>query len=275
MTRNMFTEAIKTEQRRIQSFIDLSLTNSTGRGSLYIQKQGCQLYAFERWHEKGKLVRKVYLGPLESDPVRELFSVKYQELRLARLQYDQKLLEKLERQYQAYDFSSIVSDMPKAYRMAAKDNSFDRRYEEIRKWAQADYPQNPYPLPDAENRAKDGTILRSKGECIWYNLLQERGILFRFDCELECVDQRGKSKILYPDFLILCFDGTLILIEHLGGMGDLSYAMSFGEKSHWYFQEGFVLGKNYFVTSDDPNFGTDSQMIARIVDRVEEMFYGF
>ena len=63
--------------------------------------------------------------------------------------------------------------------------------------------------------------------------------------------------------------------DEIRQMGDLSYAMDFGEKSYWYFQEGFILGKNYFVTSDDLNYGTDSQMIARHVDRIEEMFYGF
>ena len=278
MTRNMFTEAIKTEQRRIQRFIDLSRPNrdgSTGRGSLYLQKQSGHFYAYERWQAKGEPERKVYLGPLESKPVQDLFAVKYQELRMTRLQHDQRLLGKLERQYQAYDFESIVSDMPKAYRMAVTANSFDQRYEEIRKWAEAPYTKNPFPPPDAENSAKDGMILRSKGECIWYNLLQERGILFRFDCAIEIVDQQGNSKTLYPDFLILCFDGTLIIIEHLGRMGDYPYAMNFGEKSYWYFQKGFVLGKNYFVTSDDPKFGTDSQMIARHVDRIEEMFFGF
>ena len=123
--------------------------------------------------------------------------------------------------------------------------------------------------------AGEGTRMRSKGECIWYNLLRGRGILFRYDCAVTFVDQYGKQKTWCPDFVILCFDGTIILIEHLGGMGDLSYAMDFGEKSYWYFQEGFILGKNYFVTSDDPDYGTDSQMIARHVDRIEEMFYGF
>lgn len=271
----MFTEAIKTEQRRIQRFIDLSNPGSTERGSLYIQKQGGNFYAFERWHEKGGRMRKVYLGTLEADAVQELFADKFKVKRLKRLQYDQKLLEKLERQYQDYDFDSIVADMPRAYNIAARNNSFDQRYEEIRKWAEAPYPKNTIPFPEAENYAKDGTRLRSKGECIWYNLLQERGILFRYDCAVTFVDQYGKRKTWYPDFLILCFDGTIILIEHLGGMGDLSYAMDFGEKSYWYFQNGFILGKNYFVTSDDPDYGTDSQMIARHVDRIEEMFYGF
>ena len=271
----MFIEAIKAEQRRIQRFIDLSRPCDGDRGSLYVQNQGGNLYAFERWQEKGKPLRKTYLGRIDSEPVRELFSAKFIEKRFSCLQYDQKLLEKLERQYQRYDFDSIVAAMPKAYRMAARNDSFDQRYEEIRKWAEAPYPKCTYPLPDAETQAKDGTRLRSKGECIWYNLMLERGILFRYDCAMTFVDQHGKRKTWYPDFMILCFDGTIILIEHLGNMGEFPYAMDFGEKSYWYFQEGFVLGKNYFVTSDDPDYGTDSQMIARLLDRIEEMFYGF
>ena len=159
--------------------------------------------------------------------------------------------------------------------MAARGNSFDQRYEEIRKWAEAPYSKNTHPFPKAEIYAKDGTRVRSKGECIWYNLMLERGILFRYDCAIEIVDRYGNTKTLYPDFLILCFDGTFILIEHLGRVGDLAYAMDFGEQSYWYFQEDFILGKNYFVTSDDPDYGTDSQMIARLVDCIEEMFYGF
>lgn len=275
MSRNMFLEAIKLEQRRIQRFMDLSRPGDSSRGSLCIIQRGSRSYVYERWQRKGEAERKIYLGTLDSESVRELFSIRLNELRMMLLQHDQKLLEKLEQQYRAYDFDSIVEEMPKSYRMAAKGNSFNQRYEEILKWANAPCQKNPVPFPDSENYAKDGTRTRSKGETIWYNLMQERGILFRYDCAMECIDGHGERKVLYPDFLILCFDGTLIIIEHLGRMWDLSYAMDFGKKSNWYFKEGFILGKNYFVTSDDLNFGTDSQMISRLVDRVEEMFYGF
>lgn len=273
--KDMFTEAIIVEQKRIQRLIDLSRSDTVGRGHLKLKKRDSKIYAYERWQKKGQPERVVYLGPLKSDPVRELVSIKFQEQRLSRLLHDQKLLQRLASQYQRYDFAAVVSEMPRAYRIAARENSFDQRYEEIRMWANADYPKNTHPFPSSENYAADGTRLRSKGECIWYNMLQERGILFRNDCEIEFVDAQGNSKKLCPDFLILCFDGTLILIEHLGLMGDHSYAIRFGDSSYWYFQEGFILGKNYFVTSDDPQHGTDSQMIARHVDRIERMFFGY
>ena len=277
-TRSMFTDAIKNEQRRIQRLIELSLDEKLDddkRGKLYLMKQKDKYYAYERWRGNGEPEKKVYLGSLDSDPVRELFAIKYKEQKLARLQYDQELLDKIEQKYRPYDWNSIVYDMPKPYRMAAKGDIYNQRYEEIRAWAEADYPKNTYPFPDTEIYAKDGTRLRSKGECIWYNLLQERGVLFRYDCEIEFIDKQGETRKLCPDFLIMCLDGTMIIIEHLGRMGDVGYAIRFGESSYWYFQSGFVLGKNYFVTSDEPNYGTDSQVIARLVEKIEAMFFGF
>ncbi len=272
--KNMFIEAVLGEQKRIQRFIDLSASRQgEERGSLHLQKHGQQVYGYERWRKKGEPDRSEYLGNLESEPVRELFTVKYLEQRLVRLQHDQRLLEKVVKKYQPYDFRSVVEGMSRAYQRVARDGSFEERYEELRAWAEADYPKNPHPFPDSENYAKDGTRLRSKGECIWYNMLQERGVLFRYDCEIEIVDLNGNVRKFYPDFLIQCFDGSFVVIEHLGKMGDIGYAVDFGEKSHWYFREGFILGKNYFVTSDDRHYGTDSQMIARYVDRVEELFF--
>lgn len=273
--KDMFIEAIIVEQKRIQRLIDLSRSDSTGHGHLKLQKQGYRIYAYERFHNKGEPEHTVYLGPLNSAPVRELVSVKFQEQRLVRLRHDQKLLRRLAEQYQRYDFATVVSEMPRAYRIAARENSFNQRYEEVRKWANADYPKNTYPFPEAEIYAEDGTRQRSKGECIWYNLMKGRGILFRYDCAMEIVDQDGNVRMLYPDFMIQCLDGTIIIIEHLGKLGSLKYAMDFGEKCHWYFREGFVLNKNFFVTSDDPHYGTDSQLIAKVVDQIEHMFFGF
>ena len=263
----MFTEAIKAEQERIQRFIDLSRTDTTGRGNLKLQKRGNKLYGYERWQGKGQAERLKYLGLLDSSAVRELFSVRFQAIRLGILEHDQKILERLKKQYRPYDFGAILSEMPRAYRIAARGNSFNQRYEEVREWANAEYNKNPYP--------EDGTRLRSKGECIFYNLLKGRGILFRYECEMVIVDQSGETKTLYPDFLIQCLDGTFIIIEHLGKIGNFRYSLDFGERCHWYFKEGFVLSKNFFVTSDDPHYGTDSQVIAGVVDQIERMFFGF
>ena len=270
---NTFIEAIKREQKRIQRLISLQPPKQD-RGVLILQPNGRHLYAYERVKVNNK-PKKNYLGTLDSPPVREIFSVRLNSDRLKRLKKNRRLLQKLAQEYQDDSFEELVSDMPRAYQKVARANCFDQRYEELRAWANANYPKNTYPFPRAEIYAKDGTRLRSKGECIWYNLLQERGILFRNDCKMVFRDDKGNEKILYPDFLIQCYDGTFIIIEHLGKLGNLGYAIDFGEHCHWYLLGGFIFGKNLFVTSDDKYYGTDSQMIEKMVDQIEQLFYGF
>jgi len=271
-----FMEAIKTEQERIQRLIQLSPSDGLqGRGNLHLQRRGTRAYAYERWQKKGGREQNLYLGSPDSERTQELFAAHFRAQRLVRLQHDQKLLENLREQYLLYDFDSVVSNMSRDYRQVARNNSFNQRYEELKEWASAPYEKNPFPFPEAENYAKDGTRLRSKGECTWYNLLQERGILFRNDCKMVFIDRDGNERVFYPDFLIQCFDGTFIIIEHLGKLNSIRYAMEFGEKCHYYLQDGFILGKNFFATSDEKNYGTDGEMIARLVDHIERMFYGY
>lgn len=269
-------EEIKIEQKRIQRLISISAQKDfSGLGSLSLSERGNQTYAYERWQRKGRNKTKEYLGNVHSQKVRQHIADKITSVRLPILLQNQKLLQKLEQKYKDDSCQAILSGLSKDYRKAARENSFNERYEKIKAWANEPYEKNPYPFPDSKNYAKDGTRLRSKGECVWYNLLQERGILFRNDCKMVFRAKNGEQKVLYPDFLIKCLDGTLIIIEHLGKLGNLGYAIDFGERCHWFLQEDFILGKNFFVTSDDKNFGTDSAMIAKLVDRIERMFYGY
>ena len=117
--------------------------------------------------------------------------------------------------------------------------------------------------------------MRSKGECIYYNMLQEYLLPFVYDCYKEFTGERGETRRFCPDFLIRCLSGRLIIIEHLGRLDDLSYAIDFGKKCYWYIQSGFVLGKNFFVTSDDVYGGTDSRAILEVVEKVTAMFYNY
>ena len=137
----------------------------------------------------------------------------------------QTLLRKFETEYLDYDTSAILNALPKSYRAVTNQTAFNARYEEIRQWANADYPRNPAPYPDSENYAIDGTRTRSKGESLFYNIFYDMGVLFRLECELIYVDKDRVEHIMYPDFLIKCFDGHYIVIEHLGWYGGLNYAI--------------------------------------------------
>ena len=48
-------------------------------------------------------------------------------------------------------------------------------------------------------------------------MLYYAGIPFRYDSPLTVIDEWGNEKTVYPDFLIQCYNGSFIIIEHFGG----------------------------------------------------------
>lgn len=51
---------------------------------------------------------------------------------------------------------------------------------------------------------------------------------------LKVTDDWGNERNLYPDFMIQCYDGSLIIIEHLGGLAMESYRLDFGTRARLY-----------------------------------------
>lgn len=279
---NYFKEDLKTEQRRIQRFIDLTgsdqplqMENAAHRGCLSVDRRGDSVYCYEVSRGTGSPRRKKYLGDPDSPQVKSLIDARFREEKLRRLRKNAQLLEKMEAQYLDYDPEAVLSALPRTYQGLTSDDRFNQRYEEIRQWAAEDYPRNASPFPQAKIFAKDGRRMRSKGECIFYNLFAEHRLPNRYDSIITIADREGNVKKVSPDFVVQCLSGKLIIIEHLGWYSGMKYGYNFGEKCYWYLQGGFVLGENFFVTSDDANGGTDSQMIQKVVRQVERMFYGY
>lgn len=99
------------------------------------------------------------------------------------------------------------------------------------------------------------------------------GIPFRYECKITVVDENGWEVELCPDFMIQCYDGTMIIIEHLGGLKSAKYRSDLTAKLYYYQKKGYVIGDNLFLTSDDADHNTSSEMIARKVQEIEKMFY--
>ena len=266
-----FKEAIKREQSRILRLIDLTENNGDGdkRGVLLLDKRGNGTYCYERIGNSKK-----YLGKSDSDAVKSYVKDQFSVEKRNRLLFDEKLLDDLERSYLDYSYDAVMSALPTSYRTILNEDFNNERYEELKRWANEEYPKNEAPFPDSETYLKDGRRVRSKGECLYGNILIDMGIPFRYDTMMTITDRYGNSKWLSPDFLIQCFDRSLIIIEHLGRLFDKGYAIDFGEKCYWYLQAGFILGKNFFVTSDDIHGGTDSQAIWEVAKAIERLFYG-
>jgi hypothetical protein len=169
--------------------------------------------------------------------------------------------------------ANVNAKLPAQCRGFLKEHFVDERLEELKAWAAENYEQNTHKYSEAVFYACDGTRVRSKGEVIIYNLLYAIGIPFRYDALIYVTDDWGRRIKISPDFLIQCYDGTFIIIEHLGGLKSPDYCSSFATKCRQYLNEGYVLGENLFLTSDDKSGGIDAEAVAAIIDLVERRFY--
>lgn len=266
---------IENEKRRIESILarldagDAAADSSSGCTVIKV-KRGGGTYFYSRQSENG--VRKTrYLGKINSA---ELAEIKERELnrRLAKiLKADLHVLDLLARRYKGFSIKELESILPSALRDVPACCSFDAAYARIREWAGADYKRNTTPFTGRRIYAADGTRVRSKGECIWYNLLLDAGVPFRYDPVLDWIDELdddGYHVVVSPDFHIKCCDGREILVEHAGFLKRIKYGMDLVHKIRIYMQHGFTLGDNLIITSDDIDGGTDSVVISKYVQEI-------
>ena len=274
---NEFREAIKREQKRILRLADLTgeQLDPSNQGTLVLQKKGRGTYCYALGPGTGKKRSKRYIGSAQSPEAAEFLRQRFLKEKHRRLMTNQDLLEEMLIRYEDYGPDAVMSALPDSYRKIAFEDFNNARYEEVKQWAKADFERNPAPFPEPATYTKDGLRVRSKGECLHGNIYSDFGIPFRYECKLVCIDSSGERRVFYPDFLIQCLNRKLIIIEHLGRLFDKQYAWRFGEKCHCYLQSGFILGVNFFVTSDDLKGGTDSRAILEVAKTAERLFYGF
>lgn len=105
-------------------------------------------------------------------------------------------------------------------------------------------------IPYAEHlihRTLRGELVRSKSELVIANHLHTLGLQYYYERPLEGVAAPGR---LRPDFSFVDDAGEIYVWEHLGMLGRPDYEKSWAWKKNWYVLNGFVEGKNLFVTSE-------------------------
>ena len=63
----------------------------------------------------------------------------------------------------------------------------------------------------------------------------------------------------------------MIIWEHLGMMGQKDYRQKWVEKEEFYSRNGFVRGKNLFVTLEQGKSGIDSQAVSKLAKAIKSM----
>lgn len=121
------------------------------------------------------------------------------------------------------------------------------------------------------HRTSDGDAVRSKSEVIIANLLQGKGIRFKYEYPLEL-----DGVVKYPDFTIEDDDaGITYYWEHCGLLHNPNYRRRWEVKLAWYEAQGILRHEEgggprgtLIVTRDEPDGGIDSAAIARLIKEV-------
>lgn len=229
---------------------------------------------------KGKTDQKpTYLGTADSNAVKQIKIEQMQSSLIDVLDFDRDLIVEFTKKFRDFDACSLEKYVAPCLRDIPVDFIVDERFRGLWNWANSNYEKNSSPFPKRKIYAVDGTRIRSKGECMWYNDFKAMWVPMRYDPVMEFVNPKpgalGPGTVIYksPDFLIKCIDGTYIIVEHLGFLMDDKYAADFKEKLQIYEANGFVLGVNLFVLSDDMDGGTDSMAIHEMVEQIKWKVY--
>lgn len=119
------------------------------------------------------------------------------------------------------------------------------------------------------HRTRSGTLVRSKSELVIANMLEDMGILYFYEHELDGSAEPGRR---LPDFTIPDAAGDPSIIwEHLGLLHLPDYARGWDEKRRWYEKNGFIEGQNLFTTRDDERGGLDSQSVQEVAQRIQAL----
>ena len=258
----MFRKVLENELENIDNWI--KKIESQGfveqDGVLLLEPRGTKNYCYWQSGSRNERTKK-YLGKPTDAAVREFAMNKARAKRLDILNMDKAVIEKALKQYKDHNLDSVLKTMGRSYQSILHDRTAKDR---IESWKNAQYRKNSHKVvnPSITN---DGTIVKSKGECLIYNTLDAENIPFQYDPVIKLIDENGNAVQKSPDFKIACVDYSFIYMEHAGMLLDDDYRYDFVEKLKLYLLNGIVPGDNLFITSDTKTGGINAYAISRLI----------
>lgn len=242
-------------------------------GTLLVKTINGTKYYYES-KKRGKKFRQYYLGTADDERVGEFIILKVIEARLDILAENVDILEKTKKVLCDYSTDVVLAGLGKKYRTAfwGTDELNELKNMEGRiPWENRDFSNAIDDIKkvfDREVITCDGRRVRSKSECIIYDILKAAHIEFQYEPTLLFYDEDYNEFEMHPDFYIECKDGSHIIIEHLGMLDNKGYADTQEHKLRTYHINGYDLGHNLVLTSDNSTFGLDSSFISDIINHV-------
>ena len=212
--------------------------------------------------------KPVYYGTDKAQKVMDFKRAKYSEARLRILKEDLRLLNMIKDRIRPYDPESVLSTLPKIYHDGAPEVypynapfiGIDAPKSSHECKAVIKKKSNNYRQGGLLNVTYDGTLVRSKGELIIYDMLLFLGVKFVYEQDIIV-----KGITYHPDFAIFLKDGTIIFWEHIGKLYSNSYMKTFLTRLRNYESHGIILGKNLIITVDFKDSSIDANAIRKLI----------
>ena len=125
-------------------------------------------------------------------------------------------------------------------------------------------------IPYAEHlihRTEKGHMVRSKSELVIANIIFHTAGLQDYEYE-RLYDGAMIPGRVHPDFSWATPGGDLIIWEHLGMMSRDDYRRAWEWKKDWYEKNGFLVGKNLFISQEDIDGRLDSHAITKVAKTI-------
>lgn len=247
---------------------------------LFLRDAPIGTLVYSKTTTKGKAYYKWYVAVRDQDGNRKRIYIPRKNRKLAHLLARKRLLKKrladinaqlsatdaFLAKYREYSDIDALLDAPLLENLLAEEQKpSDDLAEELRKWAEEDYEQNPKHPEHKIVPTVDKIMVRSKSEAFIVMLLSTLHIPYRYECKLEI----GGYDI-YPDFTIRHpLTGKVYYWEHVGRLDKEDYRQDFLFKMRLYVNNGVLPDHNLILTYESDGHPFD---ITIAQDKIREFF---
>lgn len=204
-----------------------------------------------------------YISKKKTNTIKTFLQKKYDEQALKILLEEEKNLKQfLSTIQKSNSIQEIYSNNPKEIK--EKLNPIDMSDADfIEKWRNQQYQRKPVNPDQMSYKTNNGEIVRSKSELNIANMLERKGIPYKYECPIIL----SSGAILYPDFTVLNLKTRNEYIwEHRGMMDDRDYANGSVQRIKQLNKDGYVLGPNLIITEETIKSPLGTEEIMQVID---------
>lgn len=202
-----------------------------------VRKGSKKQYTYWQIRQNGRQVQQYVKAGRLPEVMKQIQVMKAKKSRLRELRQFLSELKRMLRDVQLrwqevlseYREKRARRDAEKVGRAAAKEAASKKKY-----------------APNYHHLTDKGDYVASKSEEIIANVMYAAGVRYEYERELVIDEVRLK-----PDFTVWREDGSMVIWEHAGLLGDVGYRKQFERKLDLYKKAGFTQMKSLIVTYDE------------------------